>query len=167
MKTNNNCLILGMVIVFLISSCAQQEVEIPSQVPEEIVEEAPAQQKESPPIEEASNLTNLTPKKQNLIVNQPTVQETKVQKSKCSREFSPQFNAGSYYQGALFDAHFHMPPAFEEEPETSPLFPKGFRVPILGKDVTLNEILCYFDKEKVSGAITFYLWEYENLEKSM
>ncbi|MEK6869287.1 MAG: amidohydrolase family protein, partial [Nanoarchaeota archaeon] len=87
------------------------------------------------------------------------IQETVAQK--CSREFSPQFDAAPYYSGPLFDAHFHMPPTYDEEPE------KDWRYPIWGKEITLPQILCTFDKEKVRGAITFNFWEYENLEQSI
>src|SRR3989344_4836874 len=165
----NMYLIFGLVIVVFLSGCAQKEAETQPSVPEEIVEEATEIPEESPQMEgEASNLTDITPQKQNLTVNQPVVQETKVQKPTCSREFSPQFNAGPYYDGPLFDAHFHMPPAFEDEHEESPLFfPEGFRVPVLGEEITLDEILCSFDKEKVTGAFLFYLWNYNNLEQSM
>ena len=126
-------------------------------------------EKESPPIErEANNVPDITPQKQNVTGNQPAPQETKVQKPICSREFSPQFKAEPYYDGHLFDAHFHMPPAFEEEHEENPLFfPEGFRVPILGEEITLDEILCSFDKEKVTGAFLFYMWNYNNLKQSM
>jgi len=154
-------IVLLAVSFILISGCVQQESEIPLSVPEEIVEEATAIPEESPPMGgEANNQTDITPQQQDVTVNQPAIQETKVQEPKCSREFSPQFNAGPYYSGHLFDAHFHMPPAWEE-PET------GFTLPVLGKGVTLSQILCYFDKEKVTGAITFNFWEYENLEQSI
>ncbi|MEK6939826.1 MAG: hypothetical protein AABX31_03795, partial [Nanoarchaeota archaeon] len=142
---------------FFLLACAQQQMPISQESVEMASETVPAPVLETSPIE-----TN------NLTVNQPAIQETKVQELKCSRKFSPQFNAGSYYQDALFDAHFHMPPAFEDEHEESPLFfPKGFRVPVLGKEITLNEILCTFDKEKVIGAITFNTWEYEKQEQSI
>src|SRR3989338_2156305 len=84
-----------MLAIVVISGCAQQEVEIQPLVPEEAVEEATVIPEESLPIErEANNVTGLNPQQQSVTVNQPAVQETKVQKPKCSREFSPQFNAG-------------------------------------------------------------------------
>ncbi|MBI2146599.1 amidohydrolase family protein [Candidatus Woesearchaeota archaeon] len=162
-------LILSVILVIFMSGCVQQEVEIQPSVPEEIVEEATTIPEGSPPIEgEANNLTDVTPEQQDVTVNQPVTPETTVPKPKCSREFSPQFNAEPYYSGPLFDAHFHMPPAFEDEHEESPLFfPEGFRVPVLGEEITLDEILCSFDEEKVTGAFLFYLWNYDNLEQSM
>ena len=155
-------LVLLIVSFIFIISCASDDNK------DVRIEEATAIPKESPPIEGyANNLTDITPQQQDVTVNQPDIQETKVQEPKCSREFSPQFNAGPYYEGALFDAHFHMPPAFEEEPEKSPLFPEGFRVPILGKEITLSQIVCLFDKEKVAGAYTFNMWNYEKREQSI
>lgn len=158
MKLKRGYLILLILSVIFISGCAQQEVEIQPSVPDE-----------SLPIEgEANNVTDINPPQQDVTVTQPAIQETKAQEPKCSREFSPQFKAEPYYSGPLFDAHFHMPPAFEDEHEESPLFfPEGFRVPILGEEITLDEILCSFDKEKGTGAFLFYLWNYDNLEQSM
>ncbi len=162
-------LLFCVVVSLVISGCAEEKASIPEPVLAEtspsspkIVEEATAIPDESPPMEgEANNLTDITPQQQDVTVNQPAMQETKVQKPGCSREFSPQFNAGPYYEGALFDAHFHMPSAWEEEPDI------GFNYPVLGKDITFSQILCYFDEEKVRGAITFNLWQYENLEQSI
>jgi len=162
----NEIILSSFIFLVFLSGCAQQEVEIPPSVPEEIVEEATAIPEESPPMKgEANNLTDITPQQQDVTVNQPAVQETKdqetkVQEPKCSREFSQQFKAEPYYSGPLFDAHFHMPPAWEE-------LEAGYTLPVLGKDITLPQILCYFDKEKVTGAITFNFWEYENLEQSI
>ena len=70
------------------------------------------------------------------------------QDPKCTRTFTPQFNAGSYYQGPLFDSHFHIPP------DHGGNFNK-FKV-TLQKDITLEDIVCEFEKEKVTGAIAFY-----------
>lgn len=170
MKKRLLFLILVVSFIFAIGCVPDDTIEtLQEEIEGTLPEEATTIPEESPPLEgEANNLTGIAPQKQNLTVNQPAIQEAKVQEPKCSREFAPQFNSEPYYQGALFDAHFHMPPAFEDEHEESPLFfPKGFRVPILGKEVTLDEILCHFDKEKVNGAIVFYMWEYENLEQSM
>lgn len=77
---------------------------------------------------------------------------------KCARSFSPKFNAGPHYTGPLFDAHFHMPISEEFAEEMSKMH-GGDSVsdPVLGKDVTLDEILCLFDKERVRGAIGFYM----------
>lgn len=67
----------------------------------------------------------------------------------CQREFNPRYSTGPYYTGELFDAHFHIPPS----PGIKQFF---FKQPVIGKDITLNEILCTFDKEKTRGAIGFY-----------
>jgi len=70
------------------------------------------------------------------------------QNPKCTRTFSPQFNVSPYYQGPLFDTHFHIPPDHKN------VFIRGF--PGLQKDITLNQIVCELEKEKVIGAIGFY-----------
>ncbi len=141
----NSVLFLVVVSFIFMSGCAQQ-------MKQDIAESPVTIEEESPPID--------------ITLNQSAVQETnvpeiKVQEPKCSREFSPQFNAGTYYSGPLFDAHFHMPPTNDEEQEN------GWRYPIWGKEITLAQILCSFDKEKVRGAITFNFWDYENLEQSI
>jgi len=70
------------------------------------------------------------------------------QDPKCTRTFNPQFNASSYYQGSLFDTHFHIPPDHKN------IFIRGF--PRLQKDITLQEIVCELEKEQMIGAIGFY-----------
>ena len=75
----------------------------------------------------------------------------------CSRPFSPQFRAEPYYTGPLFDAHFHMPSSKGLAEMMSQMHGgESTSDPVLGKDVTLKEILCFFDEEKVRGAIGFY-----------
>lgn len=68
----------------------------------------------------------------------------------CKREFTPKLTKGPYYGGDLFDAHFHLP----LPPGSSSPFIKQA---IMGKDVTINQIMCFFDKEKVRGALAFYI----------
>lgn len=77
-----------------------------------------------------------------------------------SRKFSSQFNAGPYYNGPLFDAHFHMPLSFKYGGP-------GFKFPMLEKDVTLDQILSFFDNENVEGAIAFYIPDQFRLEKAL
>ncbi len=67
----------------------------------------------------------------------------------CSREFSPQFDAESYYEGPLFDSHFHLPPTVKHSDA-------GSEFPVLEKDITLNQIVCQLEEEKVIGAFAFY-----------
>ena len=156
---------LFLTVLVLLSSCTTQDIsdatlgkqieEQPTEIQQESVMEETQEEVEDTPV---------TPQKQDVTLNQ-SVQETKVQevvnqRLTCSRKFSPQFNAAPYYNGPLFDAHFHMPPTYEEQD-------KGWRPPVLGKEVTLNQILCYFDKEKVTGAYAFHFWEYDNLEQSI
>ncbi|OGZ64724.1 MAG: hypothetical protein A3A98_01890 [Candidatus Staskawiczbacteria bacterium RIFCSPLOWO2_01_FULL_40_39] len=56
------------------------------------------------------------------------------------------FNKTPYYTGQLFDAHFHVPNLSE---------------------VSLNKLLCIFDKEKVKGTILFYWNSQLSLEKRL
>ena len=70
----------------------------------------------------------------------------------CQRTFTPKYSKGPYYNGPLFDDHFHLP----FSPGMRSFFVK---MPTLGvgKDVTINEILCNLDREKSGGALTFYM----------
>ena len=166
----NSVLAIGIIFLVILVGCAQ-EVEIPPSVPEEIVEEATTIPEKSKPIEgEANNLTDIIPQQQDVTVNQPAMQETKVQEPKCSREFSPQFNAGPYYEGALFDAHFHMPQLIdfsEIEGPDADHDTNSIIDPVLGKDVSLDKILCNFDKEKVRGTIGFSIGIEPLLEETL
>lgn len=145
------CFILFLVL-FLVG--CTNNVQISENQREQVQEDSITKSEKSQPITEETRLANITPPGQKSAVNETQKEQ------KCSREFSPQFNAGPYYTGNLFDAHFHMPPAFEELDD-------GFRFPVLGKEITLSQILCYFDKEKVNGANAFYFPDYENLEKAI
>ncbi|MEK6957363.1 MAG: amidohydrolase family protein [archaeon] len=80
-------------------------------------------------------------------------------REKCSREFAPEFGAEPYYRGPLFDAHFHMP-------VVSMMYP-GMTDPILDKDVGLEQILCTFDEEGVSGAIAFFIADSRDIEGAL
>ncbi|MBI1935468.1 amidohydrolase family protein [Candidatus Woesearchaeota archaeon] len=66
-----------------------------------------------------------------------------------------QFSSDSYYTGPLIDAHLHMPFTFE--------VPKAiyaeadWDAPILEKEVFAGDIICAFDKEKISSAFGFYV----------
>ena len=160
-------LILSVILVIFISGCVQQTESVNSEeAVDEISQVAAGLPEESPPIEgEANNLTDITPPQQDVTVTQPATQ-----KQKCSREFSPQFNAAPYYSGPLFDAHFHMPMLIDFskieglsiEHETN-----AIREPVLGKDVSLDKILCNFDKEKVKGAIGFVVGVEQLLEEML
>src|SRR3989344_6232899 len=146
-QMRNSVLAIGIIFLVILVGCAQ-EVEIPPSVPEEIVEEATTIPEKSKPIEgEANNLTDIIPQQQDVTVNQPAMQETKVQEPKCSREFSPQFNAGPYYSGPLFDAHFHMPNLIDVskiggygEGQDADHGSDPITDPVLGRDVELGKI---------------------------
>ncbi|OGN16559.1 MAG: hypothetical protein A3C81_00855 [Candidatus Yanofskybacteria bacterium RIFCSPHIGHO2_02_FULL_46_19] len=75
----------------------------------------------------------------------------------CARPFSPKLGSVPYYTGPLFDAHFHMPSSRGlAEMMSQKHGGETTSDPVLGKDVTLEEILCFFNKEEVKGAIGFY-----------
>lgn len=158
MMIKRGTVFISLVILLLLIGCAnkvQVSEALPEPVKEEttvIMEETTTVSKDLQPTESETLPTDTVTQKQDVT---PTVQNPA-----CSRTFSPQFNAEPYYSGLLFDAHFHMPPTWQEEDE-------GWRPPVRGKEVTLEQLLCNFDKEKVKGAITFNLWEYENQEQSI
>ncbi|MEK6949817.1 MAG: amidohydrolase family protein [Nanoarchaeota archaeon] len=66
-----------------------------------------------------------------------------------------QFASNPYYNGPLIDAHLHMPFTFE--------VPKAiyqqadWDAPILEKEVPAGNIICVFDKAKISSALGFYV----------
>ncbi len=160
--------LLSVILVIFISGCAQP--------PEQDIQKSPTTiEDESSPIEgEANNQTDVTTQQQNVTINQSAVQETKVQETKCSREFSPQFNAAPYYSGPLFDAHFHMPDLIDvskmgghSESQDADHGSDPITDPVLRKDVALEKILCNFDKEKVKGAIGFVVGAEQLLEETL
>ena len=85
-------LFLILVFSFVLIGCTNK-LPVPEPLPEPVNEET------NIVVEEATEIPE----------ELPPIEEAEVQEPKCSREFSPQFNAGPYYSGPLFDAHFHMP----------------------------------------------------------
>ena len=169
-------LILSVILVIIISGYVQQTESVNSEeAVDEISQVAAGLPEESPPIEgEANNLTDIIPQNQNLTANQPAIQETKVQEPKCSREFSPQFKAEPYYNGPLFDAHFHMPNLIDVskiggygEGQDADHGSDPITDPVLGRDVELGKILCNFEKEKVRGAIGFAIGAEQALDETL
>lgn len=152
---------LVMILVVLVG-CAQQSpaTDETSAIQEKALPpttaEAPVLSEEIPP-GEPNSLETVSSSEGTGIVTQ----ETAASRSACSRPFSPQFQAELYYTGPLFDAHFHLPPAFEDEQDV------GWRMPILGKEITLKNILCFFEEEHVTGAFMFYMWDAEDLDGSI
>ncbi|MBI3027615.1 amidohydrolase family protein [Candidatus Woesearchaeota archaeon] len=66
-----------------------------------------------------------------------------------------QFASSPYYTGTLIDAHLHMPFTFEA-PKS--LYQQAdWPAPILEKEVLAGDIICGFDKEKISSAFGFYV----------
>lgn len=86
----------------------------------------------------------MLPKKEEMKnVSIPTYQDPQ-----CSRTFTPQYGASDYYQGPLFDTHFHIPSTFRSKFNN--------KSAILQQTVTLEQIVCEFQKEKVQGVLAFY-----------
>lgn len=159
-------LLIGFIFFIFLLSCTAPAKEIPSpQAPlaeprQEQVTEKNIAQENSPTKAIAPEPS--TPKPGETLPESPkeTPSEFTPQNPACTRLFSPKFNAGPYYAGKLFDAHFHMPPAYEEQDE-------GWRPPVLGKEVTLQQIFCLLDKEKVVGVFAFYFWNFDALDQSI
>ncbi len=86
----------------------------------------------------------------------------------CNRNFSPKYSDDLFYDGALFDAHFHMPLLIDfsgvgghigEQASDSNIDP------VLDKDILLNDMLCLLEKEKSRGMIGFTILVDEVLQK--
>ena len=69
---------------------------------------------------------------------------------------SSRISDGPHYTGPLIDSHLHLPGLFEPPPELAELIPIG-PFPVLGKDVTMDEIVCLLDGENITRAIGFYV----------
>ncbi len=104
-------LFAGLVLILFLVGCANK-VPVSETLPELVIEETNIALDEGTATLEESPSIDVTLDQS--AVPETEVQEIKVQEPKCSREFSPQFNAEPYYSGPLFDAHFHMPPPYEE-----------------------------------------------------
>ena len=66
-----------------------------------------------------------------------------------------QFSNIPYYAGPLLDNHLHMPFTFEAP--KSIYQEADWDAPILEKEVLAGDIICGFDKEKISSAFGFYV----------
>jgi len=166
MKDNYLIFVLFIIGFIFLSGCAKQEVP---EVIEPIIEEVPGIEEIVAPepideiIEEVSDLE---------IVK--TVPEEIIDETKCRREFSPQFNSEPYYNGSLFDAHFHMPNLIDRSkiPEGHGESYEDDHGPsvtdtILGKEAELDTILCTFEKENVKGAIGFAIGGEQLLDETL
>ncbi|MBI4143398.1 amidohydrolase family protein [Candidatus Woesearchaeota archaeon] len=66
-----------------------------------------------------------------------------------------QFDSSQYYEGALIDAHLHIPFTFEAP---KALYQQAdWPAPTLEVEVAAGDIICGFDKEKISSAFGFYV----------
>ena len=90
------------------------------------------------------------------IIKQRTGDITRqIKEVNCDKNPSPrQFASDSYYTGPLIDSHLHMPFTFEVPP--SIYAEADWDAPILEKEVAVGDIICAFDKEKISTAFGFY-----------
>ena len=67
----------------------------------------------------------------------------------------PKRHDPTYYSGQIIDAHFHisvMPDADPGEPLGDP----SERVPYMGVDITIDEIVCVFEYEGTKSALSFF-----------
>ena len=78
-----------------------------------------------------------------------------------SCDFDPQqreFNTKNYYAGPLFDAHLHMPLLFAVPAEFG-LDEESTKLTaldaILGRDITIEGLICQMDKENIKGVFGF------------
>ena len=161
------------VLMFVIFGCATRVSDtIQEQAPDSLQEQASeVAQEQIPEVQEqkSDSLTNET------IPEEVIEKESSFEDTRCSRTFSPKFSTGPYYNGPLFDAHFHVPITSDkmaeriarEHGEQGSDSTTGYPDPILGKDVTLDEILCFFDKEDVRGVIGFYIPDETQLDGSL
>lgn len=89
----------------------------------------------------------------------------------CTREFSPKFSSSPHYQGPLFDAHFHMPNLIDlneiKSGEGQAHEMDSGKDPLLGKNVELSKLLCFFDKENVVGVIGFAIGAEEAVDETI
>src|SRR3989344_5015872 len=111
---------------------AQNQVEQPEVIKEPVIEQVAGEASET--IEK--DIVEPQPKPEVKTQEVAAEQSPKSALSPC--EPTPlvrQFSNTPYYTGPLFDAHFHVPDLSE---------------------VSLNNLLCTFDKEKVKGTILFY-----------
>lgn len=74
----------------------------------------------------------------------------------CDLTPSPRkFDSTPYYTGPLIDAHLHMPFTFEAP---KALYQQAdWNGPTLEKEVAAGDIICIFDKEKISSGFGFYV----------
>ena len=144
-----------------------KEVPMPEKIPIKVRERIKAEVKdeiEREKLEEEQSIEVQKEIQAEVIQEKEPQKESSVKFSGCSRSFSPKFNAGPYYTGPLFDAHFHMPSVLELAGLEGHAAPDH---PVLGKDITLDEILCFFDKENVRGAIAFNTLDDTRLDESV
>src|SRR3989344_6414368 len=144
--------IIFLVAVIFIASCAPKSVE---EIP--MAEEEQIEEQEQPQTIEAAPENSVTPEPAEVTEQQPA-NSVAPTPSTCDLTPRPKrFNKTPYYAGLFVDAHFHVPIS-EKFAEKMSQMHGGDLIsdPVLGRDITLEEILCFFNKEKVRGAIGFY-----------
>ena len=111
-RMKKRLLVSGLfVLMFIIFGCATLVSDtIPEQTPDSLQEQASevAREQISEVQEQKSDsFTNET------VPEEVIGEEGSFEDTGCSRTFSQKFSAGPYYNGSLFDAHFHMPTTFD------------------------------------------------------
>ncbi|HZX19955.1 MAG TPA: hypothetical protein VFF13_02995 [archaeon] len=87
--------------------------------------------------------------------NTEIVQASEINEYNC--DITPrerEFDVATYYEGSLIDDHLHMPSLFSVPEQFKAVLP--WNVPVLEKDVAIDEIICLMDKEGITQAIGFY-----------
>ncbi len=163
-------LILLVFSIIFIGGCTAEISEI--EEISKVVEETPIEDMPKAPEENISEELDAPVAEETVSepVAEETMEEDTSEKPKCTRDFSPQFNAGQYYSGPLIDAHFHMPNLIDVSKIGTHGEGRSFDPitdPVLGKDVELDKILCNFDKEKVRGAIGFAIGAEQALDETL
>ena len=152
-------IVIALLVVILFFSGCAKKADI-REHPDTGLQEAESQQPEQN-VETAANDS----------AEETTAPGTEPKRIPCSRNFSPTLSSGPYYEGPLFDAHFHMPQLVDfsklmgERYESHSANP--VTDPVLHKDVGLEKILCAFEKENVRGAIGFTIGAEEALEETL
>ena len=85
------------------------------------------------------------------------LENTKEENYKCDTTQKPrEFSTDEYYTGPLIDSHMHFPTVFEVP--TFIFNSLGFQqFATLGKDITVDELICSMDKGNIKSLIGFHL----------
>ncbi len=167
-------IVCSLILLLVLSGCEPVEEQAlnPGQAPYPVQEQiSDSEQEQGFNLVQEQDSNPVAPE----TVAEEVIKEESIEDTTCTRAFSPKYSAGPYYNGPLFDAHFHVPITSDKMAEriagehgghgSDPT--TGYSDPILGKDVTLDEIMCFFDEEDVRGVIGFYTPDETQLEESL